>query len=243
MSINDEINLNEEKKVENNKPKNKKINKKKVYLSILGCFLAILFIISALTVYSALTYVVGCFTDYSMAPTINKKIKNKDGKTYNYSNFVNSNGNIVEYGFIEPVKTKPNFKRFEVVAIKKYEIGYLFDAYRVVGLPGETVKLDYEGDLYVNGEKVVQPIDKEYLKLDWTKYEHLSPEILYFEETLGENEYYLLNDNRYYFKNDSRTYGAFKYEEIYGTVVAIMGTCAVDGTNFIHCSFPFPRFI
>jgi signal peptidase I len=243
MSINEEFtNSNKEEvkeKAEKTKKSTKLTKKSKIYFSIFGVLLAALVVIGSVMVYQALTYVVGCFDDYSMAPTINKVIKDEKGREYSYSNYRNRNGNVVEYGLIEPVKTKPTFKRFEVVVKRIYEDEYFFNPFRVVGLPGETIKLDYYGQLFVNGEKVNQPIDSSFLELDWSTYGSQPIEQLYFEETLGEGEYYLLKDNRYYYKNDSRSYGPYKYEDIYGTVIAIQGTCTIMGSSFINCSYLF----
>lgn len=252
MSINDEFKKSTEEievKVEEKQPKPQekpkkklKFNKKKVYYGILSAFLAVVVIIGALAIHSALTYVAGAFLDYSMAPTINNQIKDEDGKIYNFSNFREKDGNVVNFGLIEPMKTIKTIKRFDVLAIRKYESAYLFDAIRVIGLPGETVKLDYDGNLYINGTLVNQPIDKEYLTLDWSQYDQPT-EQLYFETTLENDEYYLLKDNRYYYKNDSRYRGGYKLDSIYGKVIAIQGTCTIRGTSFINCSFPLTRFI
>ena len=120
MSINDEFKNPtveieekvEEKQVEEEKKAKKKlkINKKKLYYGILGGFLAVVVIIGALAIHSALTYVAGAFLDYSMAPTINSVIKNEEGKTYNYSNFREEDGNVVNFGLIEPMKTIKTIK-------------------------------------------------------------------------------------------------------------------------------------
>lgn len=247
MSINDDFITSPQEKVEEVKQepteKPKLTKKQKIYFAVFGLILAAVVAIGSVMTYQALTYVVGCFTDYSMAPTINKVIRDENGKEYTYDSFRNAYGNIVEYGLIHPVKTKPTFKRFEVVAIQEYKDEYIFDAFRLVGLPGETVKLDYDGNLFINGEEVKQPIDKEFLKLDWSDYGNVDHDKLYFEETLAEGEYYLLKDNRYYYDNDSRHYGPYKYEDIYGTVVAIQGTCTYDGGDFLNCSFPITRYI
>lgn len=249
MSINDEFKnipqnevKKEEKVEENKKEKTPMAKKTKIYLSILGVFLAIVVVLGAITIHSALTYVVGCFEDYSMAPTINSKIYDEEGNLYTQTNFRERNGNIVEYGLIEPLKTYGELKRFDVVAMGDIEYSYFFEASRVVGLPGEKVKLDYYGNLYINDELINQPIDKEYLKMDWSS-SLGNPEDLYYEALLGENEYYLLKDNRFYYENDSRIKGPYKLGKIYGKVIAIQGTCEVKGSNFINCSIPWTRFI
>lgn len=107
MSINDEFKKSTEEievKVEEKQPKPQekpkkklKFNKKKVYYGILSAFLAVVVIIGALAIHSALTYVAGAFLDYSMAPTINNQIKDEDGKIYNFSNFREKDGNVVNF--------------------------------------------------------------------------------------------------------------------------------------------------
>ena len=247
MSLNEEFVAKEEvvatKSEEKKKKKLTPRKKMKIYYSIFGAFLAVVVIIGALMTYQALTYVVGVFSDYSMAPLINKEIKDKDGKVYTYENFSDRDGNIVEYGLINPAKNIKEYKRFDVVAIQEYKDEYFFEPFRVVGLPGETIKLDYDGNLFVNGEEVKQPIDKEFLKLDWSKYDYMDKDNLYYQETLGEGEYYLLKDNRYYYNDDSRLYGPYVAEDIYGKVIGIQGTCTLDCGYFINCSIPFTRYI
>ena len=252
MSINDEFKNTEansektEEKVAKKEHKNKErkqLDKKtKIYLSVFGALLAIIVALGAVVIHSALTYVVGCFTDYSMSPTINSEIYNKEGNLYTQSGFREKEGNIVEYGLIEPMKTCGKFKRFDIVAFRESEQTYFFDASRIVGLPGEKVKLDYDGNLYINDEVVNQPIDKKYLEINWGNV-NKDPKDLYYETTLGDGEYYLLKDNRYYYQNDSRTRGAYKLDSFYGKVIAIQGTCEIKGSSFINCSIPWTRFI
>ena len=236
-----------EVKIENpseSKENNPKISKKrrKIYTIVLGICLAVVAALFSLNVYSALNYEIGYFYDYSMAPTINKTITN-EGVPYEYNNFKNEDGNIVEYGMVDTNITENSLKRFNIVVIETTTAkNFLFDAMRIVGLPGETIKIDYEGKLYVNGEEVKQPIEKSFLKIKW-------PDInqpisnLYYQCTLKEGEYYLLKDNRYYSSRDSRAYGPYTFADFYGKVVAIQGTCTIYNGKCINRTIPFPRFI
>lgn len=85
---------------------------------------------------------------------------------------------------------------------------------RVVGLPGDTVMCCEDGDdgrIVVNGE----PIDEEaYLRPG------SEPSATPFEETLGDDEYYVLGDNRAN-SGDSRVNGTVPAEAIVGRAFAV----------------------
>lgn len=61
---------------------------------------------------------------------------------------------------------------------------------RVIGLPGETVRIDTQGYIYINGEKLEESYGREVMK---------TPGLAAEELELGEEEYFVLGDNR----NDS----------------------------------------
>lgn len=61
---------------------------------------------------------------------------------------------------------------------------------RVIGLPGETVKIDWDGNIYIDGEILEENYGKEVIA---------NPGLAVEEIHLGENEYFVLGDNR----NDS----------------------------------------
>lgn len=240
MSLNAEI-LEQDQQPTEPKTK-KKWSKKKIYNFVLGIFLTFVAILFSLTIYSTLSYQTGFFSDLSMSPTINKTITN-NGIQYNNKNFSDVDDNIVEYGTINHKISTSALKRFDVVVLTNNAASFDFNAIRVIGLPGETVKLDYYGKLYINGELVNQPIPEEYLKLNWSDEDDKEPSELNFECTLNDGEFYLLKDNRYYTRGDSRIVGAYKAKQIYGKVISVDGTCTISGGKCINRSIPFPRFI
>ncbi|MBQ9438563.1 MAG: signal peptidase I, partial [Lachnospiraceae bacterium] len=58
---------------------------------------------------------------------------------------------------------------------------------RIIGLPGERVRINEEGDIFINGEILEEGYGKEVIE---------NPGIAYEEITLGEDEYFVLGDNR-----------------------------------------------
>ena len=81
-------------------------------------------------------------------------------------------------------------KRFDVIVFP-YE--YSSDTYyikRVIGLPNETVKIDENGVIYINGEELKENYGKDRIE---------DPGLASTEIMLNKNEYFVLGDNR----NDS----------------------------------------
>jgi signal peptidase I len=80
---------------------------------------------------------------------------------------------------------------------------------RLVGLPGETISMNSDGQLYINGE----PTNEPYLRAERNR----NPRIIK-EQRLGPEQYYVMGDNRDA-SNDSRSFGPVSRELIYGKVV------------------------
>lgn len=103
-------------------------------------------------------------------------------------------------------------ERFDVIvfSLEGYEGTYLIK--RIVGLPGETVMIDEEGVIYINGTPIE---DKSGLKLEQIS----DPGLALHAIKLSENEYFVLGDNR----NDSvdsrfELVGNVKKEAIVGKI-------------------------
>ena len=89
----------------------------------------------------------------------------------------------IYYQFREP-------ERFEIIVFPyQYEAGTYYIK-RIIGLPGENVRIDEDGFIYINGEKLQESYGKEVM---------LDPGLAKDGIQLGADEYFVLGDNR----NDS----------------------------------------
>jgi signal peptidase I len=77
---------------------------------------------------------------------------------------------------------------------------------RVIGLPGETIRMDHAGQLYING----RPSDEPYLSPDRNR----SPRAI-AEQYIKPHYYFVMGDNRDA-SNDSRSWGLVPEKYIYG---------------------------
>lgn len=84
----------------------------------------------------------------------------------------------ISYRFHDP-------ERFDVIVFP-YKTEKFFIK-RVIGLPGETVQLDYDGNIYINGVLL-----EEHYGYEPTKDPGRAIEMI----TLGEDEYFVMGDNR-----------------------------------------------
>ena len=78
-------------------------------------------------------------------------------------------------------------RRFDIVV---FPFQYEKDTYyikRIIGLPGETVYIDEEGNIYSNEELLEESYGKEVIRDAGRAYKPL---------TLGEDEYFVMGDNR-----------------------------------------------
>lgn len=84
------------------------------------------------------------------------------------------------YRFQEP-------KRFDIVV---FPFQYEKDTYyikRIIGMPGETIYIDEQGTIYIDGEALEENYGKESIKDAGRAYEPI---------TLAEDEYFVMGDNR-----------------------------------------------
>ena len=97
---------------------------------------------------------------------------------------LSENANLIvdklTYRFREP-------KRFDIVV---FPFQYEKDTYyikRIIGLPGETIFIDEEGNIFIDDELLTESYGKEIIKDAGRAYEPV---------TLGEDEYFVMGDNR-----------------------------------------------
>ena len=78
-------------------------------------------------------------------------------------------------------------KRYDIIIFPyKYEEDTYYIK-RIIGLPGEHVRIDDSGNIYINGKVLKESYGREVIQ---------DPGIARDEITLGEGEYFVLGDNR-----------------------------------------------
>ena len=107
----------------------------------------------------------------------------------------------ITYVFSDP-------KRFDIIV---FPFEYEKDTYyikRIIGLPGETVRIDYDGNIYINEVLLEENYGCEVIR---------DPGLAAEGITLGEDEYFVLGDNRNH-SSDSRNQavGVIHRSEILG---------------------------
>lgn len=81
-------------------------------------------------------------------------------------------------------------KRFDIIVLRPYATEpQTYYIKRIIALPGETVQIDYDGNILINGEVLTEHYGKEVI--DPARRGRAEEEI-----TLGENEYFVMGDNR-----------------------------------------------
>ena len=107
----------------------------------------------------------------------------------------------ISYDFNDP-------KRFDIIVFPfNYESGTYYIK-RIIGLPGETVRIDEDGNIFINNELLEEHYGREVMT---------DPGIAEDGIVLGENQYFVLGDNRNH-SSDSRTsaVGLIQKERIIG---------------------------
>ena len=101
-----------------------------------------------------------------------------------------------------------NPERGEVIVFKYPKDPSTFFIKRVIGLPGETVKIE-NGQVEIYKDGTTQVLQEPYIlqKTDVTS----------FEKTLGAGEYFVMGDNRN-FSFDSRSWGPVPEKDLVGVV-------------------------
>lgn len=109
----------------------------------------------------------------------------------------------ITYRFRDP-------ERFDIIVFPFKYAEKTYYIKRIIGMPGETVQIDQEGKIYINGEVLYESYGKEVIQADHIG---LAGEPI----TLGEDEYFVLGDNRNN-STDSRVaqVGNIKRDDIIG---------------------------
>lgn len=103
-----------------------------------------------------------------------------DGRSMNPT--LNDGDNLIveklSYRFHDP-------ERFDIIVFPFDDTKFYIK--RIIGLPGETVQIDYDGNIYINGEILEEDYGLETI---------LDPGRAAEPITLGDDEYFVLGDNR-----------------------------------------------
>ncbi len=107
----------------------------------------------------------------------------------------------LSYRFSDP-------KRFDIIIFPYAGDPESYFIKRIIGLPGETVQIDYDGNIYINGELLEEYYGAEVIKDPGRAAEPV---------TLGEDEYFVMGDNRNYsFDSREPAVGNIKREDSIG---------------------------
>ena len=86
----------------------------------------------------------------------------------------------ITYRFRDP-------ERYDIIVFPFQYEKNTFYIKRIIGLPGETVKIDSDGVIYINGKELTEYYGREIIA---------DPGIASDEITLGSDEYFVMGDNR-----------------------------------------------
>lgn len=100
-----------------------------------------------------------------------------------------------------------DYSRGDIIILKAPDYPNRLYVKRIVGEPGDTVKLSDE-KVYINGEELIEP----YTSVDYTL-----PDSEYTEWYLFDDQYFVMGDNRLEgASNDSRRFGPILKQDIVG---------------------------
>lgn len=138
-----------------------------------------------------------------------------------------------KFAYVEGSSMEPNIKDSERALILKIGKIDRFDIIvfnrddksavkRVIGLPGDKIKYDSEGKLYVN-DKVIEEYFLTSTQINCTCNNEISTSLkgCYEDIIVPENNYFVLGDNRNV-SYDSRVYGCVSKDQVIGRLVYMM---------------------
>ena len=80
-------------------------------------------------------------------------------------------------------------ERFDIIVFPYEYAENVYYIKRIIGLPGERVKIDENGVIYINGKELIESYGREVIRKEYVG-------LAANEIVLGENEYFVLGDNR-----------------------------------------------
>lgn len=80
-------------------------------------------------------------------------------------------------------------ERFDIIVFPPQYDPATYYIKRIIGLPGETVSIDSDGTIYINGEVLTESYGNQIIRKD--KIGNVT-----YPVTLGEDEYFVMGDNR-----------------------------------------------
>lgn len=103
-------------------------------------------------------------------------------------NSMNDNFHDGDIVFMEKITQRfGNLERFDVIIFDSGLVQNPEFVKRIIALPGEQIRIDEKGNIYINGERLYENYGKEVMTY---------PGIAETTVTLAENEYFVLGDNR-----------------------------------------------
>lgn len=107
----------------------------------------------------------------------------------------------ITYKFKDP-------ERYDIIVFPFLHEEHKYYIKRIIGMPGETIYIDEEGNIYINDELLEEGYGKEVIDNPGRAYEPI---------TLGDDEYFVMGDNRNN-SSDSRdpSVGNIKRDNIIG---------------------------
>lgn len=183
----------------------------------------------------------------SMYPTLNQNAKDEKGNILSPTSGNSGLGYTVDFGIMDQSKYRLSKLQRGDIVITYYKSDYNSEGLlnpnvstkikRIVGLPGEKIALDGNGDLLVNGVLTMLKGNHVYTSTPEGNRKYPTGQD-YIE--LGVGEYFVLGDNRDN-SQDSRKSGVVLFDYIIGVAVAVEGTCKIgekigkDGHKITTC--------